>query len=227
MLDERASKALEGLKRKELIQQRVLSEVCPRNYGSQERHTCVVLSDEVVCIGTQLGTFSAFNRETCRLYGRFEDGHSDFERNAVTCMHIHPLRTEYLVVGFQGGQFMIVDLSMLDKNSMLKPKKLVKDHHKGQALVSVKFCDWYREREVEEEHKGAPVQEDTQAWMIASVDVEGRVVISCVRDIAMGILKASKFVILDPRKQPPEANTELSRFQVIEPRFFKMIFPQG
>ena len=142
-------------------------------------------------------------------------------------MHIHPLRTEYLVVGFQGGQFMIVDLSMLDKNSMLKPKKLVKDHHKGQALVSVKFCDWYREREVEEEHKGAPVQEDTQAWMIASVDVEGRVVISCVRDIAMGILKASKFVILDPRKQPPEANTELSRFQVIEPRFFKMIFPQG
>ena len=43
------------------------------------------------------------------------------------------------------------------------------------------------------------MQEDTQAWMIASVDTEGRVVISCIRDIAMGILKASKFVILDPR----------------------------
>ena len=36
LLDERASKALEGLKRKELIQQRVLSEVCPRNYGAGE-----------------------------------------------------------------------------------------------------------------------------------------------------------------------------------------------
>jgi len=36
--------------------------------------------------------------------------------------------------------------------------------------------------------------------MVASVDLEGRVVISCVRDVALGILKASKFVILDPRK---------------------------
>lgn len=46
-------------------------------------------------------------------------------------MHIHPLRTEYLAVGFQNGQIMITDLSMLDKNNMLKAKKLVKDHHKG------------------------------------------------------------------------------------------------
>ena len=142
-------------------------------------------------------------------------------------MHIHPLRTEYLVVGFERGQFMIVDLSMLDKHNMMKPKKVVKDHHKNQPIVSVKFCDWYREREVEEENKGAPMQEDTQAWMIASVDTEGRVVISCVRDIAMGILKASKFVILDPRNQSADAISESSRFSVIEPRFFKMIFPQG
>ena len=76
-------------------------------------------------------------------------------------MHIHPLRTEYLVAGFHGGQFMIVDLSMLDKNHMFKPKKLVKDHHKDQAIVSVRFCDWYREREVDEESKGAPIAEDT------------------------------------------------------------------
>lgn len=63
--------------------------------------------------------------------------------------------------------------------------------------------------------------------MIASVDLEGRVVISCIRDIAMGLLKASKFIILDPRKQVVEAANEVSRFSVIEPRFFKVIFPQG
>ena len=51
---------------------------------------------------------------------------------------------------------MIVDLSMLDKNQMLKPKKVVKDHHRGSSIVSIKFCDWYREREVDEESKGAP-----------------------------------------------------------------------
>ena len=32
----------------------------------------------------------------------------------------------------------------------------VKDHHKGIPLVSVKFCDWIREREVSEEIKSAP-----------------------------------------------------------------------
>ena len=143
-------------------------------------------------------------------------------------MHVHPLRTEYLVVGFHGGQFMIFDLSMLDKNHMLKPKKVVKDHHRGSSIVSIKFCDWYREREVDEESKGAPSTADTQAWMISSVDLEGRVVISCIRDIAMGILKASKFIILDPRKQAVEAALEPSTtFSVIEPRFFKVIFPQG
>ena len=116
---------------------------------------------------------------------------------------------------------------MLDKNNMLKPKKTVKDHHKSQPIVSIRFCDWIREREVSEESKGgAPSNQDIQAWMIASLDREGRVVISCVRDVALGILKASKFVILDPRKGS-EPLAEASRFSVMEPRFFNIIFPQG
>ena len=121
---------------------------------------------------------------------------------------------------------MIVDLSMLDKNNMLKSKKTVDDHHKNMPIVSVRFCDWIREREVTEESKGAPGNQDIPAWMIASVDTEGRVVISCIRDIAFGLLKASKFTILDPRKNA-EPTTEASRFSVIEPRFFNIIFPQG
>ena len=122
---------------------------------------------------------------------------------------------------------MICDLSQLDnRNNMLKPKKFVKDHHRGVPIVSIKFCDWYRERQVSEESKGAPSILDTQAWMIASVDLEGRVVISCVRDVALGILKASKFVILEPRKLQ-ETILEQARFAVIEPRFFSKIFPQG
>lgn len=56
---------------------------------------------------------------------------------------------------------MIVDLSMLDKNHMLKPKKTVKDHHRGSSVVSIKFCDWYRERAESEERKGAPGTSDT------------------------------------------------------------------
>ena len=83
MLEERASKALEGLRKKERIEQRVLSEVRPRNYGfhdaqynaslGNERPTCISVSDEVVVIGTNMGTFNCYNRETCRPYGRFQD----------------------------------------------------------------------------------------------------------------------------------------------------------
>ena len=108
MLEERASKALEETKKKkELIQQRVLSEVCPRNYGQydaqfevqrpDERYTCIAVSDEVVVVGTNQGTFNAYNKETGKPYGRFADPSDDFNRNTVTCMHIHPLRTEYIV----------------------------------------------------------------------------------------------------------------------------------
>ena len=74
----------------------------------------------------------------------------------MTCVSVHPLRTEYVVVGFKGGQFIIVDLSILDKNNMLKSKKTVKDHHKGMPIVSVRCGDWISEREVSEESKGAP-----------------------------------------------------------------------
>ena len=110
MIQERMSKALEGVRKKEVVEQRVLSEVCQRNYGLQEvkfinqrrneRDTCIALSDEVVVIGTQQGTFNCYNRETCRPYGRFQDTSQDFDNNPVTCMNIHPLRTEYIVVGF-------------------------------------------------------------------------------------------------------------------------------
>ena len=62
--------------------------------------------------------------------------------------------------------------------------------------------------------------------MVASVDLEGRVVISCIRDVALGLLKASKFVILEPRKQV-DALHEASRFSVLEPRFFNIMEPQG
>lgn len=62
--------------------------------------------------------------------------------------------------------------------------------------------------------------------MIASVDLAGRVVISCIRDIALGILKASKFVILDPTKDG-DPMIDAHHFSVLEPRFYNIMEPQG
>lgn len=61
--------------------------------------------------------------------------------------------------------------------------------------------------------------------MIVSVDTEGCVVLSCIRDVALGLLKASKLIIMDPSKSPQASIGELDKIQTMEPRFFKVMFP--
>jgi len=71
--------------------------------------------------------------------------------------------------------------------------KLIKDHHKS-AVVSVKFCDWIKER---------PLEEDKTNWMFCSCDTDGRVIISKVSSIAFRILSVDKMVIIDNQKRNP------------------------
>ena len=65
--------------------------------------------------------------------------------------------------------------------------------------MSISFCDWFKERENDGE-KSAPRASDTQAWMMCSIDIEGRVVITCITLSRLGYLKSSKLVIFDPTK---------------------------
>ena len=55
---------------------------------------------------------------------------------------MHPLRSEYVILGFAKGQMVLIDLT-----EMKKSIKTIKDHHKNVSLVSVKFMDWVKERE--------------------------------------------------------------------------------
>lgn len=189
-----------------------------------ETHTAITLSDEVAVLGTNRGKMFAYNREDCRLYARFHD--DDFDKSSVTCMHIHPLRTEYLVAGYDRGQFCLIDLSIVDKNKRLKTKKVVKDHHKGVPIINIKFCDWIKEKEVTEEAKGSPNTQDIQAWMIVSIDVEGKVVVTSITSMTFGILRAKEFVIFDPRTMP-DGMTDNQKYCMLSPRFYAKIFPQG
>ena len=91
--------------------------------------TCMAVSDEVVIFGSESGQFWAYNRETLELFGRFIEGKNEFENNPITCMHIHPLRTEYVCLGYQGGQIVLVDLTQYDDNRRIKARKVIKDHH--------------------------------------------------------------------------------------------------
>ena len=113
----------------------------------KQKPTCVAVSDEVIVFGTSAGTVWAYNRETLKLYGRYENSDREmFDGNAVNCIHFHPLRTEYVVIGYQKGQIILIDLTEND-NGKIKSKKVIKDHHRGSPLLSVRFCDWIKERE--------------------------------------------------------------------------------
>lgn len=205
----------------------------------KQKPTCITISDEVIVYGTDSGAVWAYNRETSKLYGRYENSDRDaFEGNAVCCIAFHYLRTEYVVVGFQGGQIILLDLTE-NENGKLKSKKTIKDHHKGSALVSVRFCDWLKERESsvvpqalqetpeqQANRQSASLVEDKQAWMIASIDVDGKVVISTITNVAFGLLSASKFVIVDPQKDALKLpDSTLPKYESMECRFFDKIFP--
>ena len=70
--------------------------------------------------------------------------------------------------------------------------------------------------------------EDKQAWMIASVDIDGKIVITTIMNVAFGLLSANKFMIVDPVKDALKyPDRKFPRYQTIEPRFFDGIFPQG
>lgn len=200
----------------------------PELLADREKYadTCVAVSDEVAIFANEGGHFWAYNRETQKFFGKYSDEKDEFHKNSITCIHIHPLRPEYVVLGFQGGQIVLVDLTDYDKNMHIKSRKIIKDHHKGSPLVSVKFCDWIKEREGTDD-KSAPSKADPQAWMIASIDLMGRVVITTVTKWGLGILNTNKFVILDPTKQnlDMQINFDLDKYQVMQPRFHDKIFP--
>ena len=58
------------------------------------------------------------------------------KENPITALDVHPVKTNYVVLGFQDGLLEIVDL----KN----PQEVlftIKDQHKGSKIINVKFCD--------------------------------------------------------------------------------------
>jgi hypothetical protein len=61
--------------------------------------------------------------------------------------------------------------------AITKTIKLIKDHH-TKPIVSVKFCDWSKEKP--HLHKGATHRckecEDVKSWMFISVDQSGKLV---------------------------------------------------
>ena len=51
-----------------------------------------------------------FDRDTEEEYANFSEKSRDFLGNAVTSMDVHPLRPEYVIMGYERGQLVLVDV---------------------------------------------------------------------------------------------------------------------
>lgn len=80
-----------------------------------------------------------FNRDSEQHVGAFTEKSKEFIGNAVTSIDVHQTKPEFVVLGFQRGQLVLVDVSATPGGKSLK---IVKDHH-TQPVVCARFCDWH------------------------------------------------------------------------------------
>lgn len=104
----------------------------------------------------------------------------------MTCIDSHPLKTGFIIVGFKGGQILLLDMQENKQNGQIKCLKTIKDHHEKRPIVTVKFCDWFKERRAEDAGKH---------WMFASIDTAGRTIATKVTNLAFGIMSVDKIPI--------------------------------
>lgn len=112
---------------------------------SQARATSVGISDDLLFIGNSEGQVWMFDREADEDYATFSEKSKEFLGNSVTAMDIHPTRTEYVIIGYERGQLVLVDATEPNKSV-----KVIKDHHKNIPIANVKFCDWQKSSSNEE-----------------------------------------------------------------------------
>jgi len=110
---ERAQKLKKATSKENITTQRVLGgpqllrtisgELTQLRAKHDSRATCCVITDELVLLGTSAGVLWAFEKESEKLWGKFFEDDKTFRGNAITCIDVHPLRTEYVIIGYQKG----------------------------------------------------------------------------------------------------------------------------
>jgi hypothetical protein len=91
------------------------------------------------------GSVLMFDKDSEDDYHIFSEKNKEFIGNTVTSIDVHPTRTDYLVIGYEKGQMVLVDVT-----DPRKSLKVIKDHHKGAAVSNIKFCDWKGKKSLED-----------------------------------------------------------------------------
>lgn len=58
----------------------------------------------------------------------------------MTAIAAHPAKSDYILVGYRGGQMILFDVTEQTPEHS-KSIKVIKDHHKGTPITNIQFCD--------------------------------------------------------------------------------------
>ena len=189
-------------------------------YQEKSRPTCINLSDHLIFVGFSTGELLCFAKDNHQIWARYHDSGKEYINNAITCIDVHQKRSEYVVVGYDKGQLILVDTT-----ETKKVVKKINDHHKNTSVVNVKFCDWIKERNLQDviqqsNKRTISKKEDKQNWMFVSTDLEGKVLVNIIESV-MGFKKASKIMVIDPKK-----DIDRQSFPSIACKFYEAKYPQ-
>lgn len=67
---------------------------------TQARSTCLGLTDKFTLVGVSDGSMHVFNRDNEKYYSTYTEKSKEFIGNAVTAIDVHPLKPEYVVLGY-------------------------------------------------------------------------------------------------------------------------------
>ena len=127
------------------ILQKITNNLIAEKQYHNAKATCVAVSDDLIFIGTTEGSLMMFDRETEEEYHMFTEKSKEFIGNVITAIDVHPVRTEYAVIGYERGQMVLLDVTEPKKSL-----KIIKDHHKGVPISNLRFVDWQGKKQVDD-----------------------------------------------------------------------------
>lgn len=110
------------------------------NY-SYAKPTVVTLTEDLILVGTTSGEVWMYDPSSQALFCQFiEKGREFSNGNPVTAIAAHPAKSDYILVGYKGGQVILLDVTEQTPDHS-KSIKVIKDHHKGCPISNLQFCD--------------------------------------------------------------------------------------
>lgn len=110
------------------------------NYN-YSKATVVTLTDDLILVGTTSGEVWMYDPLTQAQFCSFSEKGREFGNgNPVTAIAAHPAKSDYILVGYKGGQVILLDVTEQTPDHS-KAIKVIKDHHKGSPITNLQFCD--------------------------------------------------------------------------------------